>query len=62
MAQQRRFSSFSEIAAAMYPQLAPEQKAKEAAEARAKAEQRERSKRLAADLRAMREKIREERR
>jgi hypothetical protein len=62
MAQQRRFSSFSEIAAAMYPSLSPEVKAKEAEEAKARAEQQARSKRLAADLRAMRERIKEERR
>jgi hypothetical protein len=58
----RRFSSFSEIAAAMYPSLSPEAKAKEAAEAKAQAEQRDRSKRMAADLRAMRERMREEKR
>jgi hypothetical protein len=46
----------------MYPNLSREAKQREAAQAKARAEQRERSKRLAADLRAMREKIKEERR
>jgi hypothetical protein len=46
----------------LYPSLSREAKAKEAEEAKARAEQQDRSKRLAADLRAMREKIKEERR
>ena len=53
------------IAQAMWPTLrsnSPEAKQREAAEAKQRAEQKDQSKRLAADLRAMREKIREERR
>jgi hypothetical protein len=49
----------------MWPTLrsnSPEAKQREAAEAKQRAEQKDQSKRLAADLRAMREKIREERR
>jgi hypothetical protein len=60
MVEQRRLSSFSELAAAMWPTLrsnSPEAKAKEAAQAQAKAEQRERSKRLAQDIRETREAI-----
>jgi hypothetical protein len=52
------------LAAALYPGLrsgSPEAKAKEAAQAQAKAEVRERSKRLAADLKAMHTSMRAER-
>jgi hypothetical protein len=64
MAEQRRLSSFSELAAAMFPSLpsgSPEAKAKDAATAKQQAEVRERSKRMAADLRAMRTNMRAER-
>jgi hypothetical protein len=52
------------LAAAMWPSLAsnsPEAQAKEAATAKQQAEVRERSKRLAADIRAMRTNMRAER-
>jgi hypothetical protein len=61
MAEQRRLSSFSEIADAMFPNLSREAKAKEAAEAKQRAEQRARSKRMAQDLRDLREAIRADR-
>jgi hypothetical protein len=57
----RRFSTFSEMADSIFPNLSKSAKAKEAAEAKARAEQRDRSKRLAADLRAMRESLRADR-
>ena len=58
----RSLASAPSLASALYPSLSREAKAKEAEEAKARAEQQDRSKRLAADLRAMREKIKEERR
>jgi hypothetical protein len=58
---QRRFSSFSQIADALYPNLSREAKQREAQQERDRAEVRERSKRLAADLRAMHTSMRAER-
>jgi hypothetical protein len=58
---QRRFSSFSEIADAMYPHLSREAKQREAQQARDRAEVRERSKRIAADLKAMHTSMRADR-
>jgi hypothetical protein len=59
MAQQRRFSSFSEIAAAMFPTLSP--KAKEAAEQKQQAWRDQSKQSLLRGLRELNESLRADR-
>jgi hypothetical protein len=61
MAQRRRFSSFSEIADAMFPTLSREAKQREAAQAREKELREQDRQRLLRGLRELRESLRADR-